>query len=136
MFESLFDKWFKREWSHKVTPQYNIDEQETTSNVIVYADDNTPSSPHEDPLILKEMIETDAKTISDWFHLNEMITSGDKTKLLIIGTNSNRSQKLDHNNMNIEISVCDENVKESTGEKLLGVIVNNTLTWKNHLFVE
>ena len=28
MFENLFDYWFKIEWSHKVTPQYIIDEQE------------------------------------------------------------------------------------------------------------
>ena len=63
-----------------------------------------------------------------------MITSGDKTKLLIIGTKANRYRKLEEINFNMDISVCDETVSESISEKLLGLIVNNTLTWKDHLF--
>ena len=34
----------------------------------------------------------------------------------------------------MDISVCGDIVSESTSEKLLGLIVNNTLTWKNHLY--
>ena len=71
--------------------------------------------------------------MTNWFAKNEMVTSGDKTKLKIIGTKTKRRQKLESQNLNIEISVCNETVKETTSEKLLGLIVNQTLTWKDHL---
>ena len=60
-----------------------------------------------------------------------MITSGDKTKLLIIGKKSNRANKI---NDSLKISVCGEYVFESQSERLLGLVINNTLTGKHHLF--
>ena len=32
-----------------------------------------------------------------------------------------------------QVEVCGDMVSESTSEKLLGVVINNTITWKNHL---
>ena len=111
----------------------NNDDLESSTNIIVYADDNTPSAANEDPSGLKNILEYNAKTVTDWFNLNEMITSGDKTELLIIGTKFNRARKLEANNVKVKIKVCEDTVEESNNEKLLGVIVNNTLTWKDHL---
>ena len=36
--------------------------------------------------------------------------------------------------MKLKINVCGEQKEESESEKLLGVIVNNTLTWKDHIY--
>ena len=118
----------------------NEDNEPETANensetqIVIYADDNTPTLSDKDPLNLKERIEREAKQVTDWFQRNEMITSGDKTKLLIIGTKSNRSRKLENNNLVTNITVCNDTVTESTSEKLLGLIINNTLTWKQHLY--
>ena len=63
-----------------------------------------------------------------------MVCSSEKTKLLIIGTNANRKLKLDRFNKKLRINICGELKEESESEKLLGVLVNNTLTWKDLIF--
>ena len=62
-----------------------------------------------------------------------MICSSDKTKLLVIGTNANRQAKLEKDNLVLSVNVCGQLKQESTSEKLLGVTVNNTATWKHPL---
>ena len=57
--------------------------------------------------------------------------AGSKSKFLMIGTNQLRKSRIDKE---FKISVDDQEISETSSEKLLGVIVNNTLTWKNHLF--
>ena len=34
----------------------------------------------------------------------------------------------------VKITIADKEVNETSSEKLLGVIINNELTWKNHLY--
>ena len=63
-----------------------------------------------------------------------MVCSSEKIKLLIIGTNANRKLKLDRFNKKLRINICGELKEESESEKLLGVLVNNTLTWKDLIF--
>ena len=60
--------------------------------------------------------------------------SGSKTKLLIIGTKELRRSRLTEKNKVIKIQVAGHEVKESDSERLLGLIINNTLTWKDHLY--
>ena len=71
--------------------------------------------------------------MGDWFDQNDMVTSVDKTKLLIIGTKKNRIEKLESKNIKLKVTVNDDEITETDSEKLLGVIINNNLNWKNHL---
>ena len=57
-----------------------------------------------------------------------------KTKLLVIGTSANRQIKLKDPDINLHVNICGVNKNESTSEKLLGVIVNNTTTFRTHLY--
>ena len=104
----------------------NEEEVEVTNDVIVYADDNTPITADREPLPLQEKAQTLVDSVTDWFARNKMICSSEKTKLLIVGTLANRNNKLAHQNVSLRIRVCGEVKDESTSEKLLGVIVNNT----------
>ena len=61
-----------------------------------------------------------------------MICSSEKTKLLVIGTHANRLDKLTRNDMSLKIKVCGEDISESKSEKLLGVVINNTATFREH----
>jgi hypothetical protein len=61
-----------------------------------------------------------------------MVCSGAKTKLLIVGTKELRRTKLSNNDITIKINVDGYEVEES--ERLLGVIINNTMTWEHHLY--
>ena len=58
--------------------------------------------------------------------------SGSKTKLLVIGTRELRHSKL-KNLQKLSVNVAGCTVTETESEKLLGVIINNTLTWTHHL---
>ena len=104
------------------------------NDVIIYADDNTPITADKDPLRLQEKIQDEANIVTGWFSKNDMICSSDKTKLLIIGTNANRKNKLEKKNLSLKVEICGEEKQETTSEKLLGVIVNNTATFKHHLY--
>ena len=102
--------------------------------VVIYADDNTPIVSDADPNRLFNKIQTIASNISNWFHRNDMVVSGEKTKLLITGTHMNRKIKIEENNdVNPEIMIENEEVKASRSEKLLGLVVNDSLTWRNYL---
>ena len=61
-----------------------------------------------------------------------MVVAGEKSKLLIIGTSEMRATKQLRDNM--KILVDGKEIIESSSEKLLGLVLNNRLTWKNHLY--
>ena len=63
-----------------------------------------------------------------------MVCSGDKTKLLIVSLQAARAEKITPIEKVFRVNVCGENKCESTSEKLLGIVVNNQATWKNHLY--
>ena len=102
--------------------------------IVIYADDNTPISADKDPINLERKIQAEADLVTGWFTRNEMICSSEKTKLLIIGTRAARLSKIESKNLQLGVSISGERKPESSSEKLLGVIVNNTATFQNHLY--
>ena len=77
-----------------------------------------------DPFDLETKIQKDGNDTIDWFEKNDMVTSSDKTKLLIIGTKKNRITKLESQNIKLKIDINHEKKTETSSEKLLGVIVS------------
>ena len=110
------------------------DELEDAS-VVIYSDDNTPTVAHEDPVRLINMVQHVGNEITGWFDKNDMVVSGEKTKLLLLGTSANRKLKIDNNeNFSPQIKIDEKVISPSKSEKLLGVVVNDSLNWKNHLY--
>ena len=64
---------------------------------------------------------------------NRMCVAGEKSKLLIIGTRQLKASKVVEP-MEIEKDV--KKVQETRSEKLLGILVNDSLTWHEHLYGE
>ena len=60
------------------------DDDEDEEHIVVYANDNTPTTSHEDPIILEAKTQRIADCVSDWFSRNDMLVSSEKTKLLYI----------------------------------------------------
>ena len=110
---------------------YQID---NNSHTVIYADDNTPTTCHQNIDILGEKIQADADQTTSWIRDKKMICSGEKTKLLVIGTEQNRRINMVLKNKEISVNVCGKEILESTSEKLLGVIINNNATWKHMLY--
>ena len=104
------------------------------NEIVVYADDNTPITADKDPIMLQDKIQNEADIVTDWFSRNDMICSSEKKKLLIVGTNANRISKLINQDLTLKVNVCGEVKEETTSEKLLGIIVNNSATFKNHFY--
>ena len=103
-------------------------------HVVVYADDNTPTASAEDPYQLQSRIQAIADIVTNWFSRNDMLVSSEKTKLLFIGTQQNRSHKIEGPNFTPILNVCGEDVSVTKSEKLLGLVINDTMTWKTHLY--
>ena len=51
-----------------------------------------------------------------------------------MGTRELRKSKLAKNEISIEITVDGHLVRESESERLLGIIINNVMTWEHHLY--
>ena len=68
-------------------------------------------------------LENDALVISEWFPNNRMKLNEDKCHLMIFGGKSNE----------VSVKIGEASVKESKEEKLLGIIFDQTLSFKQHV---
>ena len=98
---------------------------------IVYVDDDTDNIHDGDPDNLAAKLQVEVQETVNWLKDNRMCVAGDKSKLLIVGTRELRASRLQNE---IAITVDGNEITESTSEKLLGVTVNNMMTWKEHLY--
>lgn len=98
---------------------------------VLFVDDDTDCVSDSDPGKLIEKIELEAGRSCDWLKDNRMCVAGDKSKLLIVGTKELRKKKL--GDAVQTVLVDNQVVTETASEKLLGVMLNNQLTWKEHL---
>ena len=97
---------------------------------IVYVDDDSDTVHASDPDSLRQLIEQEANNSANWMKDNRLCVAGEKSKLLIIGTRKLRESKV---HTEAKIVVDNKEITETASEKLLGLVVNNELTWKNHL---
>ena len=97
---------------------------------VVYVDDDSDIVHAAEPAELHRLIQQEATNSADWLSDNRLCVAGEKSKLLIIGTNKLKKQKLREK---LKIEVDGKEIVESDSEKVLGVVINNQLSWKNHL---
>ena len=98
---------------------------------VVYVDDDSDCVCANEPDELRDLIEQEAGHSAQWLQDNRLCVAGEKSKLLVIGTNQMRSSKLSGE---LKIIIDGKEVTETGSEKLLGVVMNNQLTWKHHLY--
>ena len=101
---------------------------------VLFVDDDTDVVSDRDPEKLMNKIQKEADLSCNWLTDNRMCVAGEKSKLLIVGTKELRKSKIgDHVQ---SILVDGKRVVETRSEKLLGVVINNKMTWKEHLHGE
>ena len=98
---------------------------------VVYVDDDSDVVHEKDPEALRDLIQSEGCNSASWLRDNRLCVAADKSKLLIIGSNQLKAAK---EITEKEIEVEGQVIKESKGEKLLGVVLGNDLTWKSHLY--
>ena len=92
------------------------------SNIVSYADDNSPFSCNKDTTSVIEQLEYDTKVLLEWFKTNGLKTNPDKFHLILNETDEKYF---------IEI----ENFKifNSTCKKVLGINIDNKLSFDTHV---
>ena len=91
---------------------------------ILYADDDTDVAHDADLKTLEEKIQIKADASVSWIRDNQMVCSGEKTKVLVIGTREMRTRKYEEFGRKLRVKVEDKVVEESTDERLLGIVIN------------
>jgi hypothetical protein len=66
------------------------------------------------------------KNINDWFKANLLTLNFDKTYFIQLLTNNSYP-------VNMHIDYCKNQIAKSTNTKFLGLIIDNMLTWKEHI---
>ena len=98
---------------------------------VIFVDDDTDSVRAKKPEELVEKLQREVDNSVNWLKDNRLCVAGDKSKILIVSTKQLRRARLRNK---LAIVVDQDIIEETTSEKLLGVVVNNTLTWKEHLY--
>ena len=102
-----------------------------TGESVVYVDDDSDTVHAKDPEVLRDLIEQEAGNSADWLRDNRLCVAGAKSKLMVLGTRQMRATRIKRE---AKIVVDGKEIVETSSEKLLGVVINNELTWKNHLY--
>ena len=107
-----------------------VNDVTNTSNVldfIMFADDTTILYSHENIESKINLINKELEEVSNWFKANKLSVNASKTNYMIIGTKHMTRTKAD--GVNLDSTIL-ERVQQT---KFLGVIIDECLTWKNHI---
>ena len=113
-------------------PGANDEDQDGLSTCFV--DDETEQETSEDISELNSKIQKRVDNAVGWLKDNHMVISPDKTKLIISMTPKLRASR--HQNMNFGINIDNQIILPTESEKLLGVIINQDITWSHHIWGE
>ena len=96
----------------------------------MYADDSTFNSSGKSVSEIEAKLNADLNQTSTWCNENGMITNIQKTNAMLITTWQKRRylQKTD-----LELYLQGERISTVNTEKLLGVLIDNNLSWKLHI---
>ena len=90
-------------------------------DLVSYADDNTPFAMGSSELEVINEIKSMAESFTLWFRNNCMKVNPDKFHLLL-------SDKKIH-----QVDICNEKLSSTCSEKLLGIKIDNKLTFEEHV---
>ena len=112
-------------------PACHDDDEDEDADGVVFVDDDTDTVTAPDLESLSNRIQFEANKSADWISDNQLCVSGEKSKLMVIANKSLRNSKIPHQ---ISINIQGKEVMESTNERLLGIVMNNSFSWKPHLY--
>lgn len=95
----------------------------------LYADDTTIYDMHHDLEILRSNLQNALLILQNWCKQNGMLLNTDKTKVMLIST---RQKRMLLDTSILSLSYDDINLQLTTGDKILGVHIEENLGWNNH----
>ena len=103
-----------------------------TNNVFtdLYADDTTLYDVQDSMEQIENNLQSALNNLHIWCRGNGIILNSSKTKVMLVTTNQKR-QKLINDNLALKFN--NESLHTISGDKILGVFVDNNLTWSIHI---
>ena len=103
-----------------------------TNNVYtdLYADDTTVYDIQDSVEEIETNLQSTLNNLHAWCRDNGMILNSSKTKVLLVTTTQKR-QRLQNENLDLKFN--NESLTMITNDKILGVYVDNNLTWSEHI---
>ena len=93
---------------------------------ILFADDTTILFSHSNISSLSNIINRELSLASSWFRSNKLSLNSSKTKYMFFSRTRNA-------NDNFTISINDNPIEQVHSTKFLGVLIDDKLTWKDHI---
>ena len=104
--------------------------QNNASTIDLYADDTTIYYSNCSRLELERILQKSLDDLQIWCRENGMILNINKTKVMLI---TSRQKRTTLSNADLTLWYNDIDVNITTCDKVLGIHVDNNLTWNNHL---
>ena len=104
-----------------------------TSNIldfILFADDTTILYSHKDVNSKIDVVNKELYEVTNWFKANKLSVNATKTNFMILGTPYMTSTKTRED---LKVSLDNTVLKRVKFTKFLGVLIDECLTWKNHI---
>ena len=99
------------------------------SNIDIFADDATLHNSSKDIRNINSDLQIDVNNVLEWCKRNNMVLNENKTKGILIGT----SQRLSRCQSTLEIAVNNHKIECSEYEKLLGINIDQCLSFVKHI---
>lgn len=95
----------------------------------LFADDTNLSISGATTCEIEEKLEIDLNNVHQWLLVNKLTLNEKKTEYMLIGS----GQRLSQINAEPSLTIGSESIKRVSTTKTLGVIIDECLTWKDHI---
>jgi len=99
-----------------------------TCNSAMYADDTTLHTVGTNIQTVQNELQTNLSIVNEWCQTNTMIINPLKTTCMVLGS-KRKVKKI----TNLKLKISDTVIKTVKCQKLLGLYIDNTLSWKLHI---
>ena len=96
----------------------------------LYADDTTLYDVQDSMKQIENNLQIALNKLHIWCRSNDMILNSSKTKVMLVRTNQ-KQQRLSNDNLDLKFN--NETLDMISNDKILGVFVDNNLTWSDHI---
>ncbi len=95
-------------------------------NCVIFADDTNLICSGRNLMELLCAVERELEILKFWFDVNKLSLNTKKTKLMVFGN----KRVID---VDIKLKICDEEIERVFATKFLGVMIDDKITWKQHI---
>ena len=107
----------------------------TMLKFVLFADDTTILYSHDNLAGKMNEINKELQEVTNWFKANKLSVNARKTNYMLLGTRYGNAKYVESvpANRDIQVKLDDTNLQKVSSAKFLGVIIDENLTWKNHI---